>query len=909
MHFKIIVPFYNVEKWIKVCIRSVMAQSYKDFQCLLIDDASSDNTTNVAEREIRNDDRFILIKNKSNVGALENIYNAIKKSNPNDEDVIVTLDGDDWFANKEVLSTLIKYYEEKQCWLTYGSHILYPSGRKSKFCEKPVPNKIIKNRSYRTSPWMTSALRTFKYNLWKNINIEDLKNKDGKFYEAAWDLAFMFPMLEMAGDKVEFVKEIVYVYNLHDNNDHVVPEKRQKQLSYEMDIRQKPKYQRIYGLSSKYDDRFVLDDASDLLTGLRFDLTAKTLYARHREKSVSNIFAKKVYEHHLDVWGGFTEKNPPKNNLEDFYESYHDVLDNIKSNGFDEEKSYIPVTSDNNLLNGSHRTAASIVYDKPVICKQSPVSEGQVVCSADYFLNKKDIVSTGLDRDIADAMCLEYMRLKKNVFVASLYSHSLPYIDKAYEIFRKHNISVVYHKDISLTKNGMLNYVISSYSEEEWLGNEANGYPGAIDQARLNFAKGSTVKVLLLECESLEQVDKAKNEIREVVGVGKPSMHATDTYEEAWRNATIVFHNPTLKYMNESKVGCFNRKKIKQFINETKNVIANSDLELEDFCVGGSAPLALYGIRDCRDFDLLHLKSRNIPFTANVGSHADYIKYYVDSAEEILYNPDKHIYVHGVKFISLSGMVKMKSTREEEKDIKDVEMSKGFLAPNFKNIVILAGGPPKPNRNRHLEIFKNKPLINNLIDECDIKNTKTYVVASSENTDLILHIEQNYPEVKVLNPKNDKIISTFEAALSVNGDCIMVAGDLINVKKFDLEKFIFSDFKSATCHYQQPWGSPIVSKTGNLLRRSDVGDCIMMISEDHKKEYLSKNNLARAKELFYHFYPTGNQYEDWNEYWYNDAGTFTSFAFFEKLWQSYDCNYLKKKGLISFRHRIYEDND
>ncbi len=53
---------------------------------------------------------------------------------------------------------------------------------------------------------MTSALRTFKYKLWKNIKEEDLKNREGKFYEAAWDLAFMFPMFEMAGEKIEFVK-------------------------------------------------------------------------------------------------------------------------------------------------------------------------------------------------------------------------------------------------------------------------------------------------------------------------------------------------------------------------------------------------------------------------------------------------------------------------------------------------------------------------------------------------------------------------------------------------------------------------------------------------------------------------------------------------------------------------------
>ena len=64
MHFKVIVPLYNVEKWIKVCIRSVKAQTHKDFHCVLIDDASTDNSATIIENEIKNDSRFTFIKNE-----------------------------------------------------------------------------------------------------------------------------------------------------------------------------------------------------------------------------------------------------------------------------------------------------------------------------------------------------------------------------------------------------------------------------------------------------------------------------------------------------------------------------------------------------------------------------------------------------------------------------------------------------------------------------------------------------------------------------------------------------------------------------------------------------------------------------------------------------------------------------
>jgi hypothetical protein len=44
------------------------------------------------------------------------------------------------------------------------------------------------------------------------------------------------------------------------------------------------------------------------------------------------------------------------------------------------------------------------------------------------------------------------------------------------------------------------------------------------------------------------------------------------------------------------------------------------------------------------------------------------------------------------------------------------------------NIVILAAGPPKPNRERHLEVFGGKPLIDLVIKKCRITDTKLYAV-------------------------------------------------------------------------------------------------------------------------------------------------------------------------------------
>ena len=81
-HFKIIVPLYNVEKWIKYCIRSIKAQEHKNFECIMIDDISTDKSVDIINKEITGDSRFKLITNTKKAYALKNICDGIEISNP-----------------------------------------------------------------------------------------------------------------------------------------------------------------------------------------------------------------------------------------------------------------------------------------------------------------------------------------------------------------------------------------------------------------------------------------------------------------------------------------------------------------------------------------------------------------------------------------------------------------------------------------------------------------------------------------------------------------------------------------------------------------------------------------------------------------------------------------------------------
>jgi len=244
IHFKIIVPSYNNEKWLRACLGSVKLQNYDNYQCIVVDDCSTDKSVETIEQEIGEDSKFMFIKNEERKLALRNIYEAVEHSNPNQEDVIITLDGDDWFATKHTLEILNTKYKESDCWLTYGSYMEYPSKNRGKF-SREIPKEIIDSNTFRESEWMSSHMRTFKYKLWKKIKKEDFLEEDGRFCDGAWDMIFMFPMLEMAAHRSKFIKDILYVYNRNNplNEDKV---DHPKLYRSEMKIRNKVKYGKLH---------------------------------------------------------------------------------------------------------------------------------------------------------------------------------------------------------------------------------------------------------------------------------------------------------------------------------------------------------------------------------------------------------------------------------------------------------------------------------------------------------------------------------------------------------------------------------------------------------------------------------------------------------------------------------------
>lgn len=126
--FKVIIPNYNSEEYIEDCINSILNQTFRDFDIVIVDDMSTDNSVKIIESY--DDKRIHLVKN------IEKRYNGGSRNvgidYPIDSFYTLFIDNDDIFENErcfEILSTLIKKTNYPDC---VNLNYIYDDGTRHK---------------------------------------------------------------------------------------------------------------------------------------------------------------------------------------------------------------------------------------------------------------------------------------------------------------------------------------------------------------------------------------------------------------------------------------------------------------------------------------------------------------------------------------------------------------------------------------------------------------------------------------------------------------------------------------------------------------------------------------------------------------------------------------------------------
>ena len=210
----IIVPVFNVEKYLSKCIESLVKQTYKNIEILLINDGSQDNSLNICKEWEKKDGR-IKVFSQRNQGLSEARNTGIKNAKGN---YICFVDSDDLVLSDfiEILYYLIKKYGCEIAQVNFIEKTDDEIEKKINIEKQIFNEKILSSRD------MIKGLTTNDHKknviVWNKIYkkelFENLSFKNGKIYE---DEFFTWKVF-MKCKKIAVSDKILYVYRIRKNS-------------------------------------------------------------------------------------------------------------------------------------------------------------------------------------------------------------------------------------------------------------------------------------------------------------------------------------------------------------------------------------------------------------------------------------------------------------------------------------------------------------------------------------------------------------------------------------------------------------------------------------------------------------------------------------------------------------------
>lgn len=208
--FVFVVPAYNAERTIGMCITSVMCQTFPNWKIIILDDISTDKTCDIVEsfkNRISPDqrDKIILIRNPVKKWEVGNILEGIKYCDSND--IVCRLDGDDWLCDLDALSIIDHRYRTLNCEALWTAH-------RWDFSNINISGDLPKNENPYKYPWVSSHLKTFRKYLIENVKDENFKDIQGNYFKRIGDQAIYLPVLYKANGNWHFEPIVAYHYTI-----------------------------------------------------------------------------------------------------------------------------------------------------------------------------------------------------------------------------------------------------------------------------------------------------------------------------------------------------------------------------------------------------------------------------------------------------------------------------------------------------------------------------------------------------------------------------------------------------------------------------------------------------------------------------------------------------------------------
>ena len=253
----VIIPIYNVEKYIPQCLDSILNQSFKDFEIICVNDGSSDNSLSVLQSYKAKDERIIIIDKKNEgSGIARNAGLSIAKG-----DYIYFVDGDDWVEENVFDKIIAKADELNTDILIFGGLSYYEGkGKKGGYSADKLPkkylNKVFSAKDIKkdifkfpSTAWTKLYKRDFLIE--NNIKFQDIKVGQDQ-------LPFFHSMIK--AERITLLPENIYCY-------------RKNRKGSAMTVKKKKNFSPIYvfyGIEEMLKSENLLDEYKSVFVGKYF---------------------------------------------------------------------------------------------------------------------------------------------------------------------------------------------------------------------------------------------------------------------------------------------------------------------------------------------------------------------------------------------------------------------------------------------------------------------------------------------------------------------------------------------------------------------------------------------------------------------------------------------------------------
>lgn len=297
----IIIPVYNVEKYLSKCLGSILEQPFKDLEVICVNDGSTDGSLDVLQKIKKNDDRVVII-DKKNEGS--GIARNIGLSTAQGE-YVYFIDSDDWLED-DVLAKIIAKADELQTDILVFGGLSYYNGKgqngaysknklPKKYFGKVVSAKDIKKDIFKfpSTAWTKLYRRSF---LIKNeIKFQNIRAGQDQ-------LPFFHSMI--TANRIAILPENIYCYQKN-REGSVTSVKKKKSFSPIYVFYGIEEMLEKTGMMEEYRDIFVNKYFSKATSWLgKFEADRKNEYFNEYLKLLEHI--KKTYS--IGWWQHFTPK-------------------------------------------------------------------------------------------------------------------------------------------------------------------------------------------------------------------------------------------------------------------------------------------------------------------------------------------------------------------------------------------------------------------------------------------------------------------------------------------------------------------------------------------------------------------------------------------------------------------------